>query len=212
MRSVDKIVFASTNRHKWDEYSELLKPLTQLKLVMADQMIRNADKIGLVETHQTYLENAIAKARLVNQGCHHPALGDDSGLEVDALGNRPGVRSRRYAIPKAGQSQDQANIEKLLNELKGRPFEARKARFVTSLALVIEGILIHANGVLEGRIAEAPIGEGGFGYDSIFVPEGKTVTLAQISMRNKNELSHRSRAIHALLKEIKSKGIILAKP
>ncbi|MCM0606805.1 MAG: non-canonical purine NTP pyrophosphatase [Xanthomonadaceae bacterium] len=205
-------MFASTNRNKWNEYNDLLKPLTQLKLVMADEMIRNADKIGLVETHNSYLDNAIAKARLVNQGCHHPSLGDDSGLEVDALSNRPGVRSRRYAIPKSGQSQDQANIEKILNELKGRPFEARKARFITSLALVIDGILIHANGVLEGRIAEAPMGEGGFGYDSVFVPEGKTVTLAQISMRNKNELSHRSRAIHALLKEINAKGIILAKP
>ena len=212
MRSVDKIVFASTNRHKWEEYNELLKPLSQLKLVMANEMISNADKIGLVETHNTYVENAIAKARLVNQGCHHPALGDDSGLEVDALSNRPGVRSRRYAIPKGGQSQDQANIEKLLNELKGRPFEARRARFVTSIALVIEGIMITAQGVLEGRIAEAPIGDGGFGYDSVFIPEGKTMTLAQISLRNKNELSHRARALHALVKEIEAKGIILAKP
>ena len=212
MRSAGIIVFASTNRHKWEEYNELLKPLSQVKLVMANEMISNADKIGLVETHNTYIENAIAKARLVNQGCHQPSLGDDSGLEVDALANRPGVRSRRYSNPKSGQSQDQSNIEKLLNELKGRPFEARRARFVTSIALVIEGIMISAQGVLEGRIAEAPIGDGGFGYDSVFVPEGKTMTLAQISLRNKNELSHRARALHALIKEIESKGILLAKP
>jgi len=212
MRLVETIVFASTNRYKWDEYSELLKPITSAKLKMADEFLRNADKLSFVETHNTYVDNAVAKARLANHGSHYPSLGDDTGLEVEALSGRPGVRSRRYAIPKAGQSQDQANIEKLLNELKGRPFEARKAKFVTSLALLIEGLLVTSTGILEGRISEAPMGDGGFGYDSLFVPEGKTMTLAQLSLRDKNELSHRGRALRALMTEVQSKGIILAKP
>jgi XTP/dITP diphosphohydrolase len=172
--------------------------------------VRNASRMGQAETHKTYMENAVAKARLINLGAHYPALGDDSGLEVLALEGRPGVRSHRYAIPRAGVPQDQANVELLLSELKGKG--QRDARFVCSLALVIEGILVQGTGVLEGTIAETPRGTTGFGYDPVFIPKGSSQTLAEMGDAAKNKISHRAQALEALMRELTAKGITLAKP
>jgi XTP/dITP diphosphohydrolase len=137
-------------------------------------------------------------------------LADDSGLEVDALSGKPGVRSHRYATPKAGKSQDEANRELLLSELASA--KSRKARFVTVLAIVIEGVMIHAEGTLEGSIATEERGTHGFGYDSVFVPQGSTKTLAEMSAEEKNALSHRGKALKELLAQIESHGIVFAKP
>ncbi len=212
MRQVDTIVLATTNLNKHEEFLALFAKFPGIKVRRADEFLRNADKIGQVETFNTYLENAAAKARLVNQGCHYPTLADDSGLEVEHLGGKPGVRSRRYAIAPAGTPQDQANIHKLLEELRGAPMAARKAKFVASIALVIEGLLITATGELRGTIAEAPKGKNGFGYDSIFIPEGEKRSLAEMSDAEKNAISHRALAVDLLFTELQRHGIALAKP
>ena len=212
MREADRIVLASNNRGKLTEFQTLFEKYPPIKVVSAQELLRNSEKISAVETHESYLENAAAKARLVNLGCHFPALGDDSGLEVEALGGRPGVKSHRYAVPKAGEPQDEANVRKLLEDLRGRPMEARKARFVCALALVMDGLLISSEGVLEGMIAEAPAGHNGFGYDPVFIPRGYSKTIAELREEEKNEISHRALALSALMDEIRRKGISFAKP
>ena len=212
MRVCNQLVLASLNPHKFLEFRSLLSHYPELELLSIEGLIRNADKLDSVETHDSYLENSIAKARLANRGCHYPSLGDDSGLEVAALSGRPGIRSRRYATPKAGQSQDQANIEKLLSELQGKPAAERQARFVSTVTLVIEGVSLSATGTLEGTIAEGPRGTHGFGYDPIFIPKGSPLTLAEMSAAEKNAISHRARALGELLVIAKAKGIQFAKP
>lgn len=212
MRTANRIVLASNNRDKLTEFQALIRSYPDLEIIPASELLRNSDKIAQVENHVTYLENAAAKARLVNWGCHHPALGDDSGLEVDALGGKPGPRSARFAVAKAGQSQAEANTQKLLEDLRGRPMDARGARFVCTLALVMEGVLIHATGVLEGTIAEAPQGTNGFGYDPVFIPKGSTKTLGQMSDDEKNAISHRAQAMKLLMDEVSRKGLSFAKP
>ncbi len=217
MRLSNRIILASTNPEKFREFSSLLRAYPDLELVPAEGIIRNSEKLAFVEVHSTYLENAIAKARLANQGSHLPALSDDTGLEVQGLEGRPGVRSHRYAKSTPGAmlsrlAQDLANRELLLYELKGKSEGARTARFVTTVALLIEGILIHADGVLEGSIIEAPRGDHGFGYDSIFVPQGSQKTLAEMTETEKNAVSHRAKAIHELMAQIKLRGIVFAKP
>lgn len=210
MRNSSALVLASTNRHKFEEFSELLKNYPEIELVPVHEKIRNADKLGMVENSDQYSENAISKARLANHGCHLPCLADDTGIEVEALGGRPGVRSHRYALPKLGETQDQANVLKMLNELKGQA--TRSARFVCHLALVMEGTLIHVAAGLEGLIASEPRGNLGFGYDSIFIPTGYEQTLAELGPEVKNKLSHRALAMSAMIEEIKKREIILAKP
>jgi XTP/dITP diphosphohydrolase len=210
MRLSNKVLLATLNRDKFDEFCSIFNAYPDIKLVPAEQLIRNPNGLSLVEQHHTYLENAIAKARLANHASHYPSLADDSGLEVDALGGKPGVRSHRFATPQASMSQDQANLALLLSELKSS--QNRSARFVCTLALVIEGILIHATGTLEGTLCEAPRGKQGFGYDPIFIPQGHTKTLAEISAAEKNEISHRAQAVHQLMAQVKSHGILFTKP
>lgn len=212
MRTANTIVLASTNRHKFEEFVQLFRPYPGIVIAPANEYIRNADKLGLVETSDHYYDNAIAKARTCNHGCHYPSLADDSGLEVDALGGRPGPKSHRYAITQKGETQDEANIRKLLEELKSVPKEKRAARFVCHLALVMEGKLLHVVGTMEGTIADAPRGRDGFGYDPIFIPQGHTRTLAELGMEVKNKSSHRAAAIQNLMDEIKKQEIVLAKP
>lgn len=199
MRTVNQLVLASTNDHKYLEMKALLAKVPGIELLRPAGLIRNADKIGVVETHATYLENASAKARLVNQGCHYPALADDSGLEVMALEGKPGIRSAR-----------DWNVEKVLAGIKGQA--NREARFVCALALVIEGTLLHATGTLEGTLTDAPRGKNGFGYDPIFVPKGESRTLAEMTETEKNRISHRALAVEGLLRECQAHGIQFVKP
>lgn len=212
MRVANTIVLASTNRHKFEEFEALFKKYPELKIVPMQEYIRNSEKLGLVETSDQYIENAVAKARTCNHGCHYPSLADDSGLEVMALEGRPGVRSHRYAIPKLGQTQDQANISKLLDEMKNVPIAQRSARFVCHLALVMEGTLFQAEGILEGSIALEPRGVEGFGYDPIFIPKGMDKTLAELSPAQKNKISHRALAVSHLMTELTTKEIVIARP
>ncbi len=218
MRLANKIVLASMNPDKFNEFSSLLKSYPEhpeIELVPAEFVVRNAQKIGMVEKYETYLENAAAKGRLVNQASHYPALADDSGIEVSALGGKPGVRSHRYAKLPPGTltsrvNQDKANNELLLSELKGK--SDRGAKFVCCVTLVIEGILINATGVLEGTIAEAPRGTNGFGYDPLFIPNGSNKTFAEMNDAEKNAISHRRKALDSLMLQVQARGIIFAKP
>ncbi|GAB4306603.1 MAG: RdgB/HAM1 family non-canonical purine NTP pyrophosphatase [Candidatus Bipolaricaulota bacterium] len=146
------------------------------------------------ETGRTFLENALLKARTVAAATGHATLAEDSGLEVDALGGAPGVQSARYA----GDPPDYAaNNAQLLATLAG--VTDRRARFRTVAALALpDGRVWTTEGVLEGRIADAPRGPGGFGYDPLFIPAGETRTLAELSPEEKNALSHRRRALEGL--------------
>ena len=212
MRTSHTLVLASTNRHKFEEFVALFKSRPEIVIAPANEYLRNADKLGLVETHDSYAGNALAKARACNHGCHSPSFSDDSGIEVDALQSRPGVHSHRYAIPKVGETQDQANVKKLLEELKSVSPEKRTARFVCHIALVMEGLQLTVSGTLEGEIATEPRGNLGFGYDPIFIPKGYTQTLAELGPEMKNKFSHRALAVTHLMNEIKAKEIVLAKP
>src|SRR6185437_7480038 len=108
MRLSNKVLLATNNRDKYDEFHTLFTAYPEIELVMASEILRNTDWLGLAEKYDTYLENAVAKVRQVNHGAHYPSLADDSGLEVLALESKPGVRSHRFAPPKAGLSQDEA--------------------------------------------------------------------------------------------------------
>jgi len=212
MRNANTIVLASTNRHKFEEFLVLFKKHPEIEIEPADFFIRNPEKLALVETSDQYFENALAKARTCNHGCHYPSLADDSGLEVDALNGQPGVHSHRYAIPRAGETQDDANVKKLLEALKGVPLEKRTARFTCHLALVMEGVLLHTEGTIEGTITTEILGHQGFGYDPIFIPNGYSKTLAELGPDVKNKISHRARAVDRLMEEITRQEIILARP
>lgn len=155
------------------------------------------------EGEASYRENAIAKARAVRAALGVAAVGDDSGLEVDALGGAPGITSARFAGEGAG---DAANNARLLEELRGLPPEKRGARFRCVLALVdADGRETVVEGLCPGRILDAPQGTDGFGYDPLFLPEGETRTFAELPPEAKNALSHRGRAAAALRRAIESR-------
>ena len=153
------------------------------------------------ETGATFLDNARLKARAYADWSGLAAVADDSGLEVDALGGAPGVRSARYAGEGAS---DQENLVKLLRELAGVPPERRLARFRCTAVLTDPPGLVpewrewHSEAAWEGRIIEAPRGSGGFGYDPVFLPDGWDRTSAEVDAATKDAASHRGRAFRAL--------------
>jgi XTP/dITP diphosphohydrolase len=179
---------ASGNAHKLDELRAALPGWT-IELLGADGYP--------AEEGETYYDNARAKARF-GRTAGEPGvwvLGEDSGIEVEGLGGRPGVESARFA---AGEP-----VERLLAELDGIEGDRRRARYVCELVgLSPEGDERRATGILEGRIAEAPRGSEGFGYDPIFVPDGEGRTVAELGDAWKREHSHRARAARALLEAI----------
>ncbi len=147
------------------------------------------------EEGDDYAQNALAKAVVVLEAPGMASLADDSGLEVDALGGRPGPRSARYGGPAL---DDRGRVERLLGELAGAA-PPRTARFVCVAAAALpDGRRLAVRGICEGEIASAPRGEGGFGYDPIFVPEGSTRTWAELDAEEKDRRSHRGRAFRAL--------------
>lgn len=142
-----------------------------------------------------YTRNAILKAIEASRTSGLPALADDSGLEVDALDGRPGVMSARYG---GADITDRQRIDLLLSELQGVPDERRTARFRCVVAIALPTGEVHTSeGVLEGRIANAPRGESGFGYDPVFLLPDRGLTLAEVSPEVKNTISHRARAVRA---------------
>ncbi|MFQ5655608.1 MAG: RdgB/HAM1 family non-canonical purine NTP pyrophosphatase, partial [Planctomycetota bacterium] len=187
------ILLASNNSHKRAEILRLLG-LREGTLLSPGEVAN--DPPTPAEDGQSYLENAVIKARAFSLWARLTALADDTGLEVSALGGRPGLRTARYAGPDAG---DRANLDRLLEELAEVREDRRQARFVCVLALCRgEETLFEARGVCPGRITTAPRGGGGFGYDPIFVPEGETRTFAEMAESEKDRISHRGRALRLL--------------
>ncbi len=186
-----RIILATKNPSKLDEVAAIMGGAADVVGLEALAGVALPPEDGV-----TYEENALAKARAVARFAGAPALADDSGLEVDALGGAPGVRSSRYA----GSACDpRANNEKLLRELGGVPKRNRRARFVCVAALASpDGREWLARGEVEGRIAAAPRGTGGFGYDPLFIPKGCRRTFAEMSRSEKNEISHRTRAFEEI--------------
>jgi len=187
-----RLVIATFNRDKLAELAALLdRPDLELSSL--------ADVPGAFapeETGSTLVENARIKARAAHAWTGLPALADDTGLEVDALGGAPGVHAARYAGPGA---RYQDNVRKLLEALAGVPRERRTARFRTVCVAVLgDGREPVAEGVLEGRIALSPRGDQGFGYDPVFELDESGTTLAELNAEQKNRISHRARAVRAM--------------
>lgn len=185
------IVFATNNQHK----------LTEVRQILGNDIeIRSLADIGcfddIAETGTTLEENAALKARYVSEKFGVDCFADDTGLEVDALGGAPGVYSARYAGPGHDSA---ANVSKLLAELDGKT--DRRARFRTVIALSRDGKLTLVEGRVEGTIATEPRGNGGFGYDPVFLPaEAGGKSFAEMTPEDKNAISHRGRAITELTK------------
>jgi XTP/dITP diphosphohydrolase len=189
------LVFATNNSHKVDEVKHKLNGLFS---------IQTLQEIGchedIPETADTLEGNALQKARYLYEkyGCN--CFADDTGLEVEALNNAPGVYSARYA----GEARNpEANMDKLLSELSGQP--SRKARFRTVIALILDEKEYLFDGIVDGQILESRRGNEGFGYDPIFLPDGYEKSFAQLSMTEKNAISHRGRAVEKLLIFLKEK-------
>ena len=198
-RSARPLVFATRNAGKLVELRLLLPDVDVLGVEQA------AARLGRVipevdEDADTFAGNASKKAREVSKATGFPALADDSGLEVDALGGAPGVWSARYA---GAGSDDAANNAKLVAALAGVPADRRTARFRSVLALAdLDGALrdevITADGACEGVVLDAPRGTGGFGYDPLFLVPALGQTFAELGVGTKGELSHRARAMQAI--------------
>ncbi len=186
------LLVATHNKGKLREYKELLRDLP-VRLVYLDEVGIHED---VPETGSTFEENAVQKATAYARLSGLVTLADDSGLEVDALGGRPGIHSARYAGPNAS---DEDRIRKLLAELEGVPPEQRTARFRCVIAVASpEGDVIIAQGTVEGVIADAPRGHHGFGYDPIFYLPDRGCTMAELPPEEKNRISHRARAAEAI--------------
>lgn len=187
-------IIATHNPGKVKEFKEILEP--------RGYDVKSLAEIGfkeeIEETGHTFEENAILKAEAVAKAVNKMVIADDSGLSIDNLGGRPGVYSARYA---GEQKDDQANIEKVLSELKGIEKEQRTARFRCALAVSIPGEETKTvEGHVEGYIAEEPRGEYGFGYDPIFIVKDKDKTMAELTSDEKNKISHRADALKKLSK------------
>lgn len=192
-----KVVLASGNKGKIEEIQSILQPLSWKVIPQSDFQIEEAEETGL-----SFVENAIIKARNAAEHCNLPAIADDSGLEVDLLNGEPGIYSARFAG--AGAS-DRQNLEKLLEQLAGTGDEQRSARFRCVMVFMRHAkdpSPVIAEGSWEGRILTSPSGDAGFGYDPLFwVPE-KECSAAELSKVDKNSLSHRGKALTALLRQL----------
>jgi XTP/dITP diphosphohydrolase len=190
-----KVVVATRNRHKVTEIGVLLAEAgLAIEAVTIDEIAPDA---ALMENEETFEGNALAKARQANIACGLPAIADDSGIEADALGGAPGVRSARWA----GEPCDDArNNEKMLREMAGVPAEKRTARYRCAAAFVdvAAGAEIVCAGACEGVLLTAPRGSGGFGYDPLFLIPSLGRTMAEINLAEKNKLSHRAAAFRSL--------------
>ena len=197
MKSPARLVLATGNRGKLAELRRLLGP-TGIDVVAQDEFpVPEVEEDGL-----TFLENALKKARAAAAASGLPALADDSGLAVAALNGAPGVRSARFA---GEDADDAANNRRLLADLAGLPDEQRRAAFHCVLVLVRapeDPVPLVCHGRWPGRIVREPAGQGGFGYDPLFLPDDSDRTAAQLPAEDKARLSHRGRALARLLAEL----------
>lgn len=192
-----KIVIASNNAHKIEELSGIFAGFSlPIELISQKAYFGDASP-EIEETGITLEENAEIKAKALFQLTQMPVISDDTGLEVYALNMSPGVYSARYA---GEHGNDKANREKLLRELSTH--QNRNARFRTVLHFISKDLSFSAEGICEGKITEQEIGEKGFGYDALFIPEGHVMTFAEMDSELKNAMSHRARAGIQLAKSL----------
>ena len=192
---MNELVFATNNRHKTEEVSKILS---------GRYKVLNLSDIGcsgdIPETGSSFAENALLKSTYVVQHFQLDCFADDSGLEIEALNNEPGIFSARYS----GKRDDAENLELVLTKMKG--INNRRANFKTVIALIKDGHQHLFEGVIYGNIRHEPAGKQGFGYDPIFEPEGYHITFAEMNMAQKNEISHRALAMNKLMAFLKEQG------
>lgn len=192
-----RICFATNNQHKLNEVRELLDD--SLEVVGMDELGCTEE---LSETQETLEGNSMQKAAYVFEHFHIPCFADDTGLEVAALGGAPGVYSARFA---GSQRNSGDNMKLLLERMKGKT--DRQAQFRTVITFMDEDGAVQMEGVLKGTIIESPRGTAGFGYDPVFLPEGRDITLAEMTMEDKNLISHRGHAIRKLVNFLKHRHL-----
>lgn len=190
-----KLLLATRNQGKVIEFQRILEAIApnQIELISLDSF---PDLGDVEETGETFEENALLKARQMSKATGLPAIADDSGLCIDALDGAPGIFSARWS----GQhGNDQANNEKVLEQLKDHSADQRGAHFTCVAALALPDGRTHTEeGLFEGQILNSPMGENGFGYDPIFKPAGFEISSAQMSAEQKDSLSHRGKALRAI--------------
>ncbi len=193
--SVRQLIFATGNPHKVKELREMLNGGFEIIGLSAIGFTEE-----LPETQETIHGNALQKAWFVYDQVRKDCFAEDTGLEIEALGGVPGVHSAHYAGP---GRDPQANMEKVLREMK--EVDQRDAQFRTVIALILDGHAHTFEGIVRGKITHAPSGEGGFGYDPIFRPEGSRLTFAEMPLEEKNRISHRGRALAKLLRFLQTR-------
>ena len=186
---MQRLIFATNNQHKVEEIRAVLGNRFQI------QTLEEAGiKIDIPEPYHTLEENAREKSQTIYTLTGQDCFGEDTGLEVNALNGEPGVKSARYA---GEEKSFQKNIDKLLSKLKGT--NNREARFRTVISLYLGGKEYQFEGICNGKITEESQGSGGFGYDPVFIPDGAHETFANMSMEDKNQFSHRRKAMDLLI-------------
>jgi len=187
------VVIATRNKHKIQEIGAILSPFGYEVKSLADVGLGN---MHVEEDGDTFEENSLKKAKEVQEACGFPTIADDSGLMVDALDGAPGVYSARYA---GHYADDENNNAKLLYNLHESRNDDRSAKFVAVITMVFpEGDVLCARGECKGHIQHEPTGRNGFGYDPLFVPEGWDKSFAELTSAEKNQISHRAKALFAL--------------
>ena len=199
MKQKQRLYLATQNQHKIEEIKDLLGDLFDIHTVFELGV-----SVEIPETGNTLQENSMQKAAYIAEHFQVTCLSDDSGLEVNALGGRPGVYSARYA---GEPKDDAANVRKLLGELEG--VSDRSARFVTVLTFHHQGQYDCFEGEIQGQIASSPRGEHGFGYDPVFLPVGFDRTFAEMTMEEKNQMAHRARAMQKFKSFIDETGFFI---
>lgn len=199
MKKVKRILFATGNQGKMKEVREILADLGVEVISMREAGV----SAEIVEDGETFEENAVIKARTIMELTGEVTLADDSGLEIDALGGEPGVYSARYM---GADTSYHIKNNDLIRRLSQVPRQQRTARFVCSIAAAFpDGEIITTDGVIEGLIGYEEAGENGFGYDPIFVVPQLGCTTAQLSDEQKNEISHRGKALRKMKEELRKR-------
>lgn len=194
-----ELILATNNKHKLKEVREILSPHKITVYGLNDLNLKPKD---VEENADTYAGNALIKAKSIQELTTMPIIADDSGLEIEAMDNQPGLHSARFAEQYGGHENA---IKVILENLKKK--DNRKARFVCDIILLNEGDKpLLFEGIVPGHIAEEPYGEGGFGYDPIFIADELNKTYAEMSQEEKNKVSHRGKALKKLLTYLKING------
>lgn len=195
-----EILLATNNKHKLQEVRKILSPHGIIVYGISDL---NLDYHEPIEDGKTYKDNALIKANALKALTDLPIIADDSGLEIEAMDNKPGIFSARYAKEYGGHKEA---FKVIFNNLEGK---SRKARFVCDIILVnVEDKPLLFEGICPGNIAFEPKGDEGFGYDPIFIPDGFSCSFAELSEDEKNNISHRGRALKKLLTYLRINGLI----